>query len=219
MKIMKAAKVVQLLAVGLAVTLGVVGCSRNPQRTTSIPGRGAGPIGDTASTPRDPGPAIPLNPGGNTVPQNPISAETLKNTGPDGTGIAAAKGDITGWEQNRSEFSAQTVHFEFDKATIRPGDVSKLEEVARRMKSSFQGKALLVEGHCDERGTEEYNRSLGDRRALSVREKLAQLGLDAEIVHTISFGEEKPVDPGHNEAAWSANRRGELILLSPPGAK
>jgi peptidoglycan-associated lipoprotein len=94
-----------------------------------------------------------------------------------------------------------------------------LEEVARRMKSNFQGKALLVEGHCDERGTEEYNRSLGDRRALSVREKLAQLGLDAEIVHTISFGEEKPIDPGHNDAAWSANRRGELILCSPPGAK
>jgi peptidoglycan-associated lipoprotein len=85
------------------------------------------------------------------------------------------------------------------------------------MKSNFRGKALRIEGHCDERGTEEYNRSLGDRRALSIREKLVQLGLDPEMLPTISFGEEKPVDPGHNEAAWSRNRRGELILLSPPG--
>jgi peptidoglycan-associated lipoprotein len=220
MKKMKDAKFVQLLAVGLVVTLGVVGCSKNPQRTTTIPGHGANSIQDTLpSGPRNPLPANPINTGDGTAGQNPISAETLKNTGPEGTGLAAAKGDISGWDQNRTEFAAQTVHFEFDKATIRPGDVSKLEEVARRMKSSFQGKALLIEGHCDERGTEEYNRSLGDRRALSVREKLAQLGLDAEVVHTISFGEEKPTDPGHNEAAWSANRRGELILCSPPGAK
>ena len=74
----------------------------------------------------------------------------------------------------RDEFKDQTVYFEFDKSTIKPGEISKLEEVVRRMKG-FPGKALRVEGHCDERGTEEYNRSLGDRRALSIREKLVQL--------------------------------------------
>ena len=86
------------------------------------------------------------------------------------------------------------------------------------MKSSFQGKALRIEGHCDERGTEEYNRALGDRRALSTREKLVSLGLDPKMLPTVTYGKERPAEPGHNAAAWAKNRRAELILLSPPGA-
>jgi len=217
MKKMKDAKLVQLLAVGLAVSLGVVGCSKNPQRTTSIPGHGASSIQDSPpSIPRNPSPSFPILPADTTRGNSGIGSEPIPGTGPGETGIPSATRDFATWEENRTEFAAQTVHFEFDKATIRPGDMGKLEEVAKRMKSNFQGKALRIEGHCDERGTEEYNRSLGDRRALSVREKLAQLGLDPEMLPTISFGEEKPVDLGHNDAAWSANRRGELILLSPP---
>ncbi len=131
-------------------------------------------------------------------------------------GIPQSAKDVSNWIENREAFAAQTVYFDFDKSNIKPGEVGKLEEVARRMKSEFQGKALRIEGHCDERGTEEYNRALGDRRALSAREKLVSLGLDAEMLHTITFGEEKPADAGHNEAAWSKNRRAELILLSPP---
>lgn len=72
-----------------------------------------------------------------------------------------------------------------------------------------------MDGHCDERGTEEYNRSLGERRAQGIREFLAREGVDASRVRTISFGEDKPVETGHNEAAWSKNRRGEFILLTP----
>src|SRR5262249_22198993 len=119
------------------------------------------------------------------------------------------------WKANRDEFAAQTVYFDFDKAVVKPGEVSKLQVVATRMKS-FRGKAVRVEGHCDERGTEEYNRSLGERRALAVREVLVHLGMDPNFIETISFGEDHPADPGHNEAAWKKNRRGELILLSPP---
>ena len=72
-----------------------------------------------------------------------------------------------------------------------------------------------VEGHCDERGTEEYNRSLGERRALALRELLVAAGVSADRVHTLSFGKDKPVETGHNEAAWSKNRRGEFILVLP----
>ena len=76
--------------------------------------------------------------------------------------------------------------------------------------------ALLIEGHCDERGTEEYNRALGERRALSVREFLVTLGVAPDRVETVSFGEDRPADPGHSSAAWDKNRRGEIVLLSPP---
>ena len=80
----------------------------------------------------------------------------------------------------------------------------------------YRGKALRVEGHCDERGTEEYNRSLGDRRSLAIREYLARAGMDSQMIDSISYGEDRPKVQGHNEAAWSKNRRGEFILLDPP---
>ena len=75
--------------------------------------------------------------------------------------------------------------------------------------------ALTVEGNCDERGTEQYNISLGDKRALAVREYLANLGVDPQRIHTVSLGESKPVDPGHDESAHAKNRRAEFILLTP----
>ena len=114
-------------------------------------------------------------------------------------------------------FKSDTVYFEYDKSTIKSGDVSKVERVASGIKG-LAGKALRIEGHCDERGTEEYNRSLGERRAFAVREALMRAGLDPNLVDTISFGEDRPADPGHNEAAWSKNRRGEFIVIEPPSA-
>ena len=75
---------------------------------------------------------------------------------------------------------------------------------------------MRVEGNCDERGTAEYNRALGDRRAQVVREELNTLGIDPTRVDTISYGFDKPSVQGHDEAAWSKNRRDEFILLTPP---
>ena len=219
---MKLAKSVQLFAVALALSLAVVGCKKGLDKTTGIPNQRAGSIVDS-----NPNPIRDLQPTTPVPPFNPNNRGDNSVTSGTGTpafdptkddGIAAAKGDFTDWKENREEFAALTVYFDFDKSNIKPGEVSKLEEVAKKMKSSFQGKALRIEGHCDERGTEEYNRSLGDRRALSVRETLVHLGLDPEMLPTITFGEEKPLDPGHNDAAFSKNRRGELILLSPPGS-
>ena len=74
---------------------------------------------------------------------------------------------------------------------------------------------ILVEGHCDERGTEEYNRALGERRALSVRDRLVELGVGADRIRTMSLGEDRPADPGFSGDAYQANRRGEFVLLKP----
>jgi peptidoglycan-associated lipoprotein len=75
---------------------------------------------------------------------------------------------------------------------------------------------VRIEGHCDERGTEEYNRVLGEKRALAAREGLIAEGVESGRIPTISYGEDKPAMPGQNEAAWKMNRRAEFLLLTPP---
>ena len=210
---MKLAKLAYLLTVGLTLSLTVVGCRKGLDKTTQIP-KGANP-----SFSDRPGPAIDSQPPvlpGTGIGQGP-GGENLTGKGT-GTGIPATDIDFGIWTPNEQEFAAQTVYFDLDQSNVKTSEVSKLEEVARRMKSDFAGKALRIEGHCDERGTEEYNRALGDRRALSVRETLANLGLDPKMMPTISFGEDKPADAGHNDAAFAKNRRAQLILLSPPGS-
>ena len=88
------------------------------------------------------------------------------------------------------------VLFDYDSARIRPGEVSKLEAVAAYLKSN-PGK-LVIEGHCDERGTAEYNRALGERRALAAREELSKLGIEASRISTISYGKDRPADMGRS---------------------
>jgi len=104
------------------------------------------------------------------------------------------------------------VLFDYDSARIRPSEESKLQTVAAYLKSN-PGK-LVVEGHCDERGTAEYNRALGERRALAAREELVKLGADGARITTISYGSERPADTGHDESAWSKNRRDEFVVVN-----
>lgn len=120
--------------------------------------------------------------------------------------------------ENRDAFKANTVHFDFDRSTVKPNQMAKIEPVADHLRNN-PTHAVRVEGHCDERGTEEYNRALGERRALAIREVLVRMGIAPERMETISFGEDRPEDPGHAEAAWAKNRRGEFILLTPRGAQ
>jgi peptidoglycan-associated lipoprotein len=112
-------------------------------------------------------------------------------------------------EGTRGQFSS--VYFDYDSALMRGGEESKLQAVAEHLRSNA-GAAVLVEGHCDERGSNEYNLSLGDRRAMAVRAALIALGVDGSRVNTKSMGEEAPVAPGHDESSWSQNRRGEFVL-------
>jgi peptidoglycan-associated lipoprotein len=119
------------------------------------------------------------------------------------------------WPRDRQVFKAYTVHFEYDSSAVKPGEKSKVKAVADYLKANT-ADAVEIEGHCDERGTEEYNRSLGDRRALALREALAAQGVDPMRVDTISYGKDRPVDTGKSEAAHRKNRRGEFVLEKHP---
>jgi peptidoglycan-associated lipoprotein len=105
------------------------------------------------------------------------------------------------------------IHFDFDKYDIRPGDAEILKENAALLMKNPSVK-IQIEGHCDERGTVEYNLALGERRANSAKRYLISLGLTVNRISTISYGKEKPLDPGHNEEAWAKNRRDHFIVLS-----
>ena len=102
----------------------------------------------------------------------------------------------------------KTIYFGYDKDELTDAARASLRQNANWLKASPQWNVVL-QGHCDERGTIEYNLALGQRRANSVRSYLASLGVDASRVRTVSYGEERPANPGHNEAAWAKNRRAE----------
>jgi peptidoglycan-associated lipoprotein len=105
------------------------------------------------------------------------------------------------------------IHFDFDKYDIRPEDAAILKENAALL-LKYPKVKIQAEGHCDERGTNEYNLALGERRANAAKKYLLSLGISADRLSSISYGEEKPVDAGHNEEAWAKNRRGHFVILS-----
>ena len=110
---------------------------------------------------------------------------------------------------DRSRFSP--VHFGFDSSAVGAGERPKLQAVADFARSN--SNTIIIAGFTDERGTPEYNRGLGERRALSVREELIRMGVNGGRLQTVSFGAEMPVDPASNEAAWAKNRRAEFGLV------
>ena len=105
----------------------------------------------------------------------------------------------------------ENIHFDFDKSFIRDDAKPTLGKVAAYLKKNPDAK-LQIEGHCDERGTSEYNMALGQRRADSAKKYLVNLGVAGSRLSTISYGEERPADPGHNEGAWAKNRRAVFVL-------
>ena len=111
----------------------------------------------------------------------------------------------------RSLFENEDIHFEFDKSTLMPSE----QEILRRKADWLQNNTdvkVIIEGHCDERGTNEYNLALGDRRSESAKAFLVDLGIAASRLMTISYGEERPIDPAHNEEAWAKNRRASCTV-------
>lgn len=103
------------------------------------------------------------------------------------------------------------VFFEFDSSTLSAEAQEQLKQNGMWMDNNAAKKAL-VEGHCDERGTSEYNLALGDRRAVSAKEFLVRYGVSPSRVETVSFGEERPFASGHNEESWAKNRRAHFVL-------
>ena len=125
--------------------------------------------------------------------------------------IPAGERPPIGGPQDRSTFAADTVYFEYDSAKIKPSEVSKLEAIAAGLKGN--NKNLIVEGNTDERGTAEYNRALGERRAEAAREELIRLGIAASRITTISYGKDRPADTSHDDAAMAKNRRDEFVVV------
>src|SRR2546428_9806496 len=106
----------------------------------------------------------------------------------------------------------QDAFFSFDESTLPPDAQTALTTSANWVEKKPQ-YSLLIEGHCDERGTEQYNLALGDRRANAAKEYIVALGIDGNRIRTVSYGEERPFDPGHDEAAWAKNRRAHLVIV------
>ena len=185
---------------GLVLAFTTVGCKKHPYGTTPIPN------GQTHAQ----GGTIDAQPPIGTQPPIDTSANAANLTGIPPTG------GHENWTADPSNpLKAQTIYFDYDKSAIKASEQGKLDDVAAYMKSHGD-VALRVEGNCDERGTEEYNRSLGERRALGGREYLVKLGIDASRIDTVTYGEDKPAETGHDEAAWSKNRRDDFVVLLAP---
>lgn len=195
---MKRSLIVNIL---LAVILSssVVGCKKGPKNPTAIPDGRLGKVRTDGQN--------DLLTGGERVGDsttNPLVTDTSKT-------VRFGEEDF---ERDTAHFQANTVYFDLDRSSVKAGEGRKLEEVATYLKGSVKDR-LEIEGHCDDRGTEEYNRALGERRALALREYLINSGVAADRIATKSWGEDRPAVPGGGEAAWAKNRRGEFILLKP----
>jgi peptidoglycan-associated lipoprotein len=190
---MKAIRFVTLIAAGAALCIAATGC--HPENMHTIPGR--------YSPPPDVFPQPPLQPpvlGPDTnVTMYPLPTDQTHST----------------WIEDRGPLKDYTVNFLYDSSVVRVADKSKIAKVADYLKAN-PTVAVRVEGNCDERGTEEYNRSLGERRALAGREELIRLGIESGRVDTLSYGEDKPANTGHTENAWKENRRDDFVVLTPP---
>lgn len=197
---MKTTKLFNVMTIGLALTCAVAsGCKKNHGMITPMPGA-------PTRTPTDLPPTEPMK------PEDATGGDIAKPTG--GIYMGENRGHV-GWKEARDVFQAETIHFAFDSSVVRTGDMSKLDNVASYLKMHLTD-AVRVEGNCDDRGTEEYNRALGERRALAAREELVKRGITPDRIETLSYGKDKPLDTGKTDAAYAKNRRDDFVLLSPP---
>jgi peptidoglycan-associated lipoprotein len=193
---MKAIRFLTLIALGAALSFAGTGC--RPENLKRIP------------------------PGYRPVPEVDMRPAIIPNSVPETTGTEMTPLPPFPGHTNRTPDASilkdSSVHFAYDSSSVRAADKSKISTVADYLKAN-PSVAVRVEGNCDERGTEEYNRSLGERRALAGREELIRMGIDSTRVDTLSFGEDKAANSGHNESAWKENRRDDFVVLIPPGGK
>jgi peptidoglycan-associated lipoprotein len=179
-----------LFSTAIVLALVAHGCAKTP---SMIQASAPAPTAAPAPAPAPPRPAAVPAPA--PVAPAPAPAATARPAPPEFT-PAPQLADI---------------HFDFDKSVIRPDSEKALLTSAEWLKKNPK-RALLIEGHCDERGTLEYNLALGDRRAKATRDFLLAQGVAGDRITLISYGNERPQCAGHNEECWSRNRRAHLIV-------
>jgi peptidoglycan-associated lipoprotein len=191
---MKLIQLTNVLVITAALSLAASGCKKSPVGVTPIPEGPRSHVGDPGAGNQLPGGDQPGGGVGTTgVPQ-------------------PAPGTYPGPEDAKI-FEAYMVHFDYDSPVVKSSEKSKLTYIADYLKA-HPDNGLRVEGHCDERGTDQYNYSLGDRRALAVRDELIKMGIDGGRISTTSFGRSRPIDTAGTDAARAKNRRAQFVLLS-----
>ena len=137
-----------------------------------------------------------------------------------GQDISGDSGSISGASEGKFEdlytrctdVNFAPVYFGFDSTVVPQGELGKIDAVAQHLTAKTD-RVVVVEGNCDERGSSEYNMSLGENRAIIIRNYLVQSGIAADRIQTRSYGAEKPAVDGHDESAWAKNRRGEFAIF------
>jgi len=164
-------------------------------------------VGACGSKPPKPSTAAPTesNPGASTEGANAANAADRS---------LGSQEEIGG--PQAGQLATRIVYFDFDSAVIKGEGVDVVAAHAKYLSANPQQRVRL-EGNTDERGSREYNIGLGDRRAQSVRRALLLQGVSEGQITTVSYGEERPADPGHDEEAWAKNRRVEIVYLTPAG--
>jgi peptidoglycan-associated lipoprotein len=188
-------------AIILISALVLAGCPKRPEVIQAAPA----PAGPAAAAVPAPAPVAPPAP----APAPPKIVETPVVPPPPAPAPAPVAPPAP--PPPPAPVPLKDVFFDFDKAMVREDQKAALTENISWLKAN-PGAKILLEGHCDERGTAEYNLALGERRAKAVKDYLVGGGIPADRVSTISYGEERPFVLGHDESAWKWNRRGHFVL-------
>jgi len=194
-------RVHSLVLMGLGMAL-IVACGKNPQPTaTPAPQPNAD---STAAAER----ARADSAAADSARRAQAEAERIaRQRAADSAAAAAGAGT-----EVRNMLSA-LIHFDFDKAVLRADDQASLDQKVAILTANA-GVRVRISGHCDERGSDEYNLALGNRRATAAKQYLVSHGIDASRIETVSYGEERPIATGHDEDSWAQNRRDEFEILS-----
>jgi peptidoglycan-associated lipoprotein len=200
---MKRVKLLNFLVAILLVATAAAGCKKNPKNITPIGTPQGNLVGNE-------GPTGPI------TPSTPVGGDMTRGTNLRGGEPGNIAEPLANPDEDRATFAAQSIYFDFDRSAIKASEQGKLDQVATGFKSAPPNTQLRIEGNCDERGTEEYNRALGERRAIAARDYLIQKhGIESGRITTLSNGEDKPVDLGKTEEAYAKNRRDDFVILKP----
>jgi len=200
------------IMVSLLITVVLlVGCAKRPAMTAASAPAPSGAAQATTPAPAPPAAAATTPESPSSPPQAAAPAPTTPGTpatppAPGATAAPTARPPVAEFAANPN---LKDINFDFDKYDIRPGDAKILDANASWLKGN--SNLVLIEGHCDERGTNEYNLALGERRAKAAMNYLVSQGVQANRITIISYGEERPLCTEHNEACWAKNRRAHFL--------